>query len=125
VEKNYRTLPDPQHRAISGLSMGGIQALSTGLRHTELFAWITGMSAWVPDAEKRCATALHDPHLNDKIRLLWNQMGTEDTYLQRYQEFDAVLKQYHVHRSFKLTEGNHSWPVWRGYLRELVPLLFR
>lgn len=54
VDARYRTLPDRDHRAICGLSMGGIQSLSTGLRHLETFAWIGGMSAWLPEAEARC-----------------------------------------------------------------------
>jgi enterochelin esterase-like enzyme len=24
-----------------------------------------------------------------------------------------------------VTEGGHAWPVWIGYLTELVPLLFQ
>ena len=125
VDDTYRTLADRDHRAICGLSMGGIQSLSTGLRHVELFSWIGGMSAWVPNAEKRCSTAFSDPHLNEKVRLLWNQMGAEDSYLPEYKEFETVLERHGVQRSFKLTEGNHSWPVWREYLHDFTPLLFR
>jgi len=125
LDAQYRTLPDRDHRAICGLSMGGIQSLGTGLRHLDEFAWIGGMSAWVPEAEKRCASALNDPTLNDKLRLLWLQMGREDPYLEQCNEFEAVLAKHNVRHSFRLTEGDHSWPVWRGYLAEFAPLLFR
>jgi enterochelin esterase family protein len=125
VEENYRTRPDRDHRAICGLSMGGIQSLSTGLRHPDIFAWIGGMSAWVPNAEKRCTAAFNDPHLNEKVRLLWNQMGAEDPYLPDYKEFETVLEKHGVHRSFKLTPGDHTWPLWREYLHEFAQVLFR
>jgi enterochelin esterase-like enzyme len=124
VDHEYRTLDDRDHRAICGLSMGGIQSLSTGLRHSDRFAWIGGMSAWVPQAETRCAAALSDPGLNGKLRLLWNQMGRDDPYMKDYMEFEGVLAQHNIKRSFKITKGDHSWPVWRDYLAEFAPLLF-
>ena len=125
IDTTYRTLPDSRHRAICGLSMGGMQSLFTGLRHTEKFAWIGGMSGWVPDAEKNCAAALEDHSLSEKVRLLWLQMGRDDPYLPKYKEFDSVLAGRGINRSFSITEGNHSWPVWRGYLAEFASLLFR
>lgn len=125
VDEEYRTLPDRDHRAICGLSMGGIQSLSTGLRHTEMFAWIGGMSAWVPGAEQRCAVALKDTALNDKLHLLWNQMGRDDPYMKNFKEFDTTLAKHNVKHTFKITEGDHSWPVWRDYLSEFSPLLFK
>jgi enterochelin esterase-like enzyme len=125
VDDEYRTLPDRNHRAICGLSMGGIQSLSTGLRHTEIFRWIGGMSAWVPGAEQRCGAALKDSSLNQKVRLLWNQMGQDDPYLNDYKEFDSALEKHGVKRAFKITEGTHSWPLWRDYLAEFAPLLFK
>jgi enterochelin esterase-like enzyme len=30
-----------------------------------------------------------------------------------------------VKHSFKTTEGRHEWTVWRQYLNEVAPLLFR
>lgn len=44
IDKNYRTLPDREHRAIAGLSMGGFQAVSIGLAHLDKFAHIGGFS---------------------------------------------------------------------------------
>jgi len=40
VEKYYRTIPDRQHRAIAGLSMGGSQTLDIAFRYLEKFAYI-------------------------------------------------------------------------------------
>ncbi len=124
VEKNYRTRPDADHRAICGLSMGGIQSLYTGLRHPEIFAWVGGMSAWVPDAEQCCAAAWADSPGSKPRRLLWLQIGRDDPYLPRYTEFDAVLARHGVRRDFHITDGTHAWPVWRGYVSDFVPLLF-
>ena len=37
IDKTYRTIPDKQHRAISGYSMGGFGAIALAEKHPELF----------------------------------------------------------------------------------------
>ena len=44
VDKTYRTLPDRDHRAMAGLSMGGFQTFHVTLNHLELFSHIGGFS---------------------------------------------------------------------------------
>lgn len=125
VDKMYRTQADAGHRAICGLSMGGFQSMFTGLRHLETFAWVCGMSAYVPDAEKVCAAALNDPKTSDRLKLFWHRIGKDDFLLPEQKKFEAVLEKHGIKRSFTLTKGDHSWPVWRGYLEELLPVLFK
>ena len=40
-------------------------------------------------------------------------------------EFTALLKENAIHHEYVETEGDHSWPVWRRYLTEFAPKLFR
>lgn len=40
VEENYRVKKDRSHRALAGLSMGGIHTLNTVIPHPELFAYV-------------------------------------------------------------------------------------
>ena len=44
IDVTYRTIPDRDHRALAGLSMGGFQAYMIGLNHTDTFASIGGFS---------------------------------------------------------------------------------
>ncbi len=44
IDASYRTIPDREHRAMAGLSMGGMQTLFIGLQHLELFAYIGSFS---------------------------------------------------------------------------------
>ena len=44
IDATYRTVPDRDHRALAGLSMGGFQAYLIGLNHTDTFAAIGGFS---------------------------------------------------------------------------------
>ncbi|HLY07932.1 MAG TPA: alpha/beta hydrolase-fold protein [Planctomycetota bacterium] len=125
VEANYRTKPDRQSRAIVGLSMGGGQSLTVGLNHLELFAWVGGFSSSITNPEVTVAPALADPAAtNAKLRLLWIACGKDDRLVKDAQALSDVLSKREIKHELKITEGNHSWPVWRGYLGEFLPLLF-
>jgi enterochelin esterase-like enzyme len=45
IDANFRTIADREHRAMAGLSMGGMQTLVTTLDHQDKFAWIGSFSA--------------------------------------------------------------------------------
>ncbi|HMV47167.1 MAG TPA: alpha/beta hydrolase-fold protein [Blastocatellia bacterium] len=125
IEANYRVKPDRWNRAIAGLSMGGGQALTIGLNHPELFAWVGGMSATINAPEQTFATALGNAKAtNTNYKLLWLAIGKDDFLLKTNQRFDKLLSATGIKHTFNVTEGNHSWPVWRRYLAEFAPLLF-
>jgi len=124
VEKHYRVKAGAINRAIVGLSMGGGQSLTIGLNHIDQFSWIGGFSASVPKAEA-VASALNQPVItNQKLKLLWIACGKDDFLLKRNEEFLAALDEKKIRYDWHLTEGTHSWPVWRTYLGQFVPLLF-
>ena len=125
VEANYRTINKRESRAIIGLSMGGGQSLTVGLNHLDRFAWVGGMSASAPTGDA-IAAALADPKAtNKKLKTLWIAIGKDDFLLSRNQPFDELLTGKGIEHTFKITEGNHSWPVWRKYLAEFAPMVFR
>jgi len=115
VEAAYRVHTDRKNRAIAGLSMGGGQSLSAGFSHPEKFAWVAGFSSSVPDNLPIKAT--------DQFR--WIAIGRDDFLIENNRKLDAALKAAGVKYSYQETEGAHSWRVWRRYLADLVPLLFR
>jgi enterochelin esterase family protein len=125
IEANYRVLPGASNRGLVGLSMGGGQSLTIGLNHPDRFAWVGGFSASAP-SRAAVATALAQADAtNDRLKLLWIACGKDDFLLQRNEEFIALLKQQNVRHEWHLTAGDHSWPIWRGYLGEFLPRLFR
>jgi len=125
VEATYRVKPDPQSRAIAGLSMGGEQSLRIGLNHLDRFSWVAGFSAAAPSREAVAGVLNAPDEANQKLKLLWIGVGKDDFLLKRNEEFVGLLKEKNIRHEWHLTEGNHSWPVWRGYLGELLPLLFQ
>lgn len=124
VEANYRVTASAADRAIVGLSMGGGQSLAIGLNHTEKFGWVGGFSSAAPNRET-IEKSISDPKLKSRLKLLWIACGKDDFLLQRNKDFIAMLKEKNVRHEWVETEGNHSWPVWRDYLAQFTPLIFR
>jgi enterochelin esterase family protein len=125
VEASYRVRSEAASRAIAGLSMGGGQALTIGLNHSDRFAWVGGFSAAVFDPPAALSAALADPKTTDKaLRLVWIACGKDDRLVENARRFTAALQENGIRHEFQVTEGNHSWPVWRRYLAEFVPRLF-
>jgi enterochelin esterase-like enzyme len=125
IEANYYVHTDAQSRAIAGLSMGGGQALTIGLNHPDRFAWVGGFSSAVFSPETTLAPALKDSQAtNSALRTLWIACGKDDRLIENNKRLSALLKEKQIRHEFLTTDGNHSWPVWRGYLAEFAPLLF-
>lgn len=125
VDATYRTVATADGRAINGLSMGGMQSLEIGINHPERFAWVGGMSAYVPEPHDLLAKGLADKNLNDELKLLWISIGRDDFLLKDAEKFHQLLEKHGIRSQWRLTAGSHEWTVWRGYLRDFAPLLFR
>lgn len=124
VEKNYRLSEGRENRAIVGLSMGARQSLNVGLNALDRFAWIGAFSGSCDaDAVKPALDAAKET--DAKLKLLWIACGRDDRYADGVKAFAAKLSDCGIRCEWHLTDGDHSWSVWRGYLAELAPLLFQ
>jgi enterochelin esterase family protein len=124
VESLYRVEKDPAQRGIAGLSMGGAQSLTIGLGNLGRFGWIGAFSAGPPSREVTEKFLADPAAANANLRLLWIAVGKDDFLRQRNEEFVTALKEKGVKHEWQLTDGDHSWPVWRRYLAEFAPRLF-
>jgi enterochelin esterase-like enzyme len=127
VEARYRVSPGRENRAIAGLSMGGGQSLRIGLGHVDLFSAVASFSGAIPaDFETRFANLLKDSNgTNQKIKTLWIGCGQQDSLFSRSKNLSELLTKYQVRHIFHPTDGVHNYTVWRKYLAEFAPLLFR
>lgn len=125
VQNRYRVSKDQKDRAIAGLSMGGGQALTVGLGNPELFGWVGAFSSAVPKAQKLDNLLAKAKASNEKLNLLWVGCGRKDFLYQANQKLIERLKSGNIKHVAHITDGGHEWRLWRRYLNELVPLLFR
>lgn len=125
VEKMYRVKEGRENRAIAGLSMGGLHSLTIGLNELDTFSHIGAFSAAVPSSEAVSAAFADGEKTNQQLRLFWIAIGKDDFLLGENKKTIAALDEAGIKYDYKLTEGGHSWPIWRDYLAEFAPLLFR
>jgi enterochelin esterase family protein len=59
------------------------------------------------------------------MKLIWIGVGKDDFALNGSNALTTSLKNAGIDHTFRLTEGRHEWVVWRHYLNEVAPLLFR
>jgi enterochelin esterase family protein len=135
IDKTYRTIPDREHRAMAGLSMGGMQTFQITMKHLDLFSYIGGFSGGgggfggqAFDPKTAHGGVMADPEaFNKKVKLVWLGIGTDEP--QRMYE---SIKNYHEslekagikHVYYESPGTSHEWLSWRRCLHEFAPLLF-
>ena len=134
VDQNFRTIADAQHRALSGLSMGGGQSFFVGLQHTELFSYIgvfsTGVFGGIRETKSFDAEAAmpgllsqHEKY-NKALKLFYISVGTDDPRLSSTQKAVADMRQAGLNITFNSFPGDHEWQVWRKSLHDFAQKLF-
>jgi enterochelin esterase family protein len=136
IDTHFRTLTDRDHRAMAGLSMGGMQTFQITFDHLDLFSYIGGFSgaAMVLGNEKfdpktSFRGALADPQAFAKrVHLLWIGVGTteppfiHDGLVRLHDQLDAAG----VKHVFFVSQGtSHEWQTWRRDLNDFAPRLFQ
>jgi enterochelin esterase-like enzyme len=127
IDANYRTIPDREHRALAGLSMGGAQALRIGLSHLDQFAYLGAFSPAVEitDARKDYDGVLaNSQKVNKQLRLLWIGIGREDFLYSSVKASHEALQHAGIKHVWVESSGAHVWTVWRTYLADFAPRLF-
>lgn len=133
VDGKYRTLANRENRAIVGFSMGGMQAGRFGLGHLDTFSHVGIMSAGLlgnpasaaAGPDPIAALATNPAAAKGQLKLLWIACGVDDTAMAGARSTHEALQKAGIPHVFLETEGAHHWRVWRGYLRDVAPLLFR
>jgi enterochelin esterase family protein len=124
VEATYKAKPGAADRAIIGLSMGGAQAFAVGLGHLDTFAYVAPFSMGGGNAAQ-VVERLDPAEANAKLKLLWVGCGRQDRLFAASEKLGEALTAKGVKHVWHPTDGGHTWVLWREYLAEVVPLLFR
>jgi enterochelin esterase-like enzyme len=137
VEKHYRVRADRAHRAIAGLSMGGMQTLNIAFGHLDDYGYVGVFSSGIfgiaggrgnsqPNRqwEEQHKAVLDNPELKKGLKLLWIGCGKEDFLVQTSNASVDMLKRHRFEVVSRESAGGHTWINWRNYLHEFAPLLF-
>lgn len=121
VEKNYRVIADPQHRAYAGLSMGGMQAREITLANPDKFAYVGSFSsgAWNVDQVK------NSDGFAKKVKLLFMSGGGKEN-MGCVEAAKNIKEQLGMNAVGYESPGTaHEWHTWRRSLYQFAQLMFK
>ncbi|HLN99472.1 MAG TPA: alpha/beta hydrolase-fold protein [Pyrinomonadaceae bacterium] len=128
IDMHFRTIPDRDHRALAGLSMGGGQAVRIGMNHLNLFSYLGAFSPafFFDDPGKDYDGAFSDARkVNSELHLLWIGVGNDDFLLGPVTQSHEALERAGINHVWLRSSGAHVWTVWRKYLADFAPKLFQ
>ena len=138
IDSTFRTLPDRDHRAMAGLSMGGMQTFQITLNHLDLFSYIGGFSGaggmLVLGNRKLDPKTDYNGVFADsaafakRVHLLWIGVGTQEPERMRtgLLRLHASLQEANIQHIFYESPGtDHEWQTWRRDLKDFAPRLFQ
>ncbi len=135
IDAHYRSKADKNHRAITGLSMGGHGALFLALRHNDVFGAAGSMSGVVDlktsrnsyDISQRIGdTIVHAKEWHDftVINLIENYTNTDlkiifdcgigDVFIDGNRRLHQKMLQLKIAHEYIERPGVHSWDYWRN-----------
>lgn len=127
IDANYRTIADQEHRAMAGLSMGGMQTRVITLAHPEVFGYVGIFSGGSITTED----LTNSPGFKEKNKLVFVSYGSRELENPRAgfggnpKENQDKLKEAGLNTHFYVSPLTaHEWQSWRRSLHEFAPLLF-
>ena len=121
VDSHYRTLADQPHRAMAGLSMGGMQTHSIALANLDKFSHI-GIFSGGSIATNEIADL---DAFKQQVKLVFISYGGRENDGAGRASVEA-LKQAGINSVFyESPDTAHEWQSWRRSLYQFAPLLFR
>ena len=133
VDSLYRTIPDKEHRAVAGLSIGGYQSIYFGANRPEVFGYIGAFSPYMWSLSKP------SPYRRDFYGKLHQKMGLQyadnppDGYYLYAGKWDIMRPStLHLHyymsrkgyeHQYTRFPGSHDWK--NGWIEEYQDMLQR
>jgi len=134
IESNYRVIKDPEHRAITGFSMGGFQTQNITNANPAMFKYIGLMSMGLfssfgnnpnPNYNKDQHVAQLRALIAAKPELYWIGIAKGDFLYSTVTKLRSLYDEVGLKYTYRENEGTHDWNSWRLYLSEFAPLCFR
>ena len=130
IDASYRTLADQPHRAMAGLSMGGMETRVITLARPDMFSCVgifSGGSISVEDIAQ-------SPGFKEKVKLVFVSFGSRELEHRRpdglfggdHRAITDSLRQAGINAHLYISPLTaHEWQSWRRSLHEFAQLVFK
>lgn len=117
IDANFTTIADQQHRAMAGLSMGGMETHTITLNKPEVFSYYALLSGGLYKPEE-----IKD---KSKVKLIFLSCGSKERP-DGVKNAAVALKNAGFNAISYISENTaHEFQTWRRSLLELAPMLFK
>ena len=131
IESHYRVKKGKANRALTGLSMGGLQTMNTTFTNPDLFDYIGVQSMGFADLSNFGITVDHSEREKQILalkaanpKLYWIAIGKDDFLYDSVVTMRKKLDELDFDYIYRESTGGHTWSNWRIYLSEFAPMLF-
>jgi enterochelin esterase family protein len=125
IDASYRTIPDRDHRAMAGLSLGGTQTYQITTANKDQFAYVGVFSA--PFGFPGLTAYASSPEEFDKtFKAFFISMGSKEGGGSGRDPANQLKQAGAKHVTYYEAPGTaHEFQTWRKSLYEFAPLLFK
>lgn len=141
IDSTYRTLADKEHRAVTGVSMGGEAAIAYGQKYPDFYGSACAISGLLghPERSKLAQTDKDygdslaannpsvyvenaDPDTVDKLKTVrwYTDCGDNDYVYEGNIQFFMAMKSKGIPMDYRMRSGVHGWYYW---ITGFAPLL--
>jgi enterochelin esterase family protein len=121
IDANFRTLADQGHRAMAGLSMGGMQTRQIGLANLDKFSHI-GIFSGGSIAPSEITDM---DSFKKKVKVVFVSYGSRERGAAGKAAVEALQQAGVKSVYYESPETAHEWLTWRRSLYQFAPLLFQ
>lgn len=121
IDANFRTLTDQPHRAMAGLSMGGMETKMITLKHLDKFSHIglfSGGTITTNDVN-------NTPGFREKVKVVFCSCGSRENPGNINANREALNGIGIKNTAYVSPETAHEFLTWRRSLFQFAPLLFK
>jgi enterochelin esterase-like enzyme len=126
IDASYRTIPDAAHRAMAGLSMGGMQTNAIAMENLDVFSHVglfSGGTVGDP-ATAHNGVMANAKEFNRKMKLVFQSCGSRERP-ENVKASHEQLRAAGINSVMYVSPATaHEWQTWRRSLHEFAQLLF-
>jgi len=121
IDANFRTQSDQPHRAMAGLSMGGMETHGITLKHLDKFSSIGLFSGGIISP----ADVENTPGFKEKVKVVFCSCGSRENAANINSNHEALDGIGVKNTAYVSPDTAHEFLTWRRSLHEFAPLLFQ